>query len=378
MNKVSIFNDPIHGHMKLPKYIVEIIDTQQFQRLKHLKQTGLAEYVFSGALHTRFNHCVGVSYLAKKLINNLKKKQPELNITDQEVKCICIAGLLHDIGHGPFSHTFEKWTHTQAIEFHHEEMSNKLTDHLFKENNIKITVEEITLIKFLIDGSYNSDISNRGFLFEIVANKRNSIDVDKFDYLVRDAYHAGITEKYDFRRLINGARVINNEICYPHKDFWQINNLFNCRYSLFKKVYTHPVSNAVELMVCDVLTIASKKLKIVDRIEDINKYVNLTDDILHEIKISKSRELKIARDILKRIDKRDLYQIVLDINIPLTEINIPTITELLEYQNINKQQLFLTKDDFVIETFINNYAMKDKNPLDYVHFYKKINPKRIF
>lgn len=371
---LKTFNDPIHGHIKLPNYIVQIIDTPEFQRLRYLKQTGFADHVFSGAIHTRFNHCIGVSYLSRKLVNNIRKRQPELQITDKEVKCVTIAGLLHDLGHGPFSHTFEKWAHTQGMNFHHEEMSMKLLEHLFKSNNISIPNEDIEFVKQLIDGTIISKYAERGFLFEIVANKRNSIDVDKFDYLVRDAYHAGITERYDFKRLINSARVINNEICYPHKDFWHINSLYNCRYTLFKKVYTHPVAHAIELMVCDALTISSSKLKISERIDDINKYITLTDNILHEIRISKSKDLRPAREIIRRIEKRDLYKLALEINIPMNSNKTPTPSDILSVQTDNK----LTEDDIVIDTFMNNYAMKDKNPIDNVHFYSKRNLDKSF
>jgi len=100
-------NDPIHGHIQLDKFILEYVDTTQFQRLRDLKQLGCAYYVFPGASHNRFEHSIGVCHLAGQLTNMLKTSQPELMITSREEKCLKIAGLCHDLGHGPFSHVFD-------------------------------------------------------------------------------------------------------------------------------------------------------------------------------------------------------------------------------------------------------------------------------
>ncbi|KAJ1952038.1 SAM domain and HD, partial [Dispira parvispora] len=104
---VKHFNDPAHGYISFGPFMLDIIDTPQFQRLRYLKQMGTSYFVFPGASHNRFEHCLGVGYLAGNLITRFQETQPELAITERELRCIQVAGLCHDLGHGPFSHVFD-------------------------------------------------------------------------------------------------------------------------------------------------------------------------------------------------------------------------------------------------------------------------------
>ncbi|XP_018526907.1 deoxynucleoside triphosphate triphosphohydrolase SAMHD1-like [Lates calcarifer] len=103
----KVFNDPIHGHVELHPLLIKIIDTPQFQRLRNIKQLGGTYFVFPGASHNRFEHCIGVGYLAGRLVQALNERQPELLISRRDILCVQIAGLCHDLGHGPFSHMFD-------------------------------------------------------------------------------------------------------------------------------------------------------------------------------------------------------------------------------------------------------------------------------
>ncbi|KAK3799490.1 hypothetical protein RRG08_035156 [Elysia crispata] len=116
-------NDCVHGHIQLSRDLIKIVDTPQIQRLRDLKQLGLGSYVYPGATHTRFAHCIGVCHLAGTFMWQLHNCQPELKITERDIFCVQVAGLCHDLGHGPFSHMFEKavkegykkdWKHEQA------------------------------------------------------------------------------------------------------------------------------------------------------------------------------------------------------------------------------------------------------------------------
>jgi deoxynucleoside triphosphate triphosphohydrolase SAMHD1 len=134
------FNDPIHGHIELSRLCISIIDTPQFQRLRDISQLGGVYYVFPGASSRRFEHCIGVSHLARKFTEKLRDEQPELLITSTDILCVEIAGLCHDLGHGPFSHLYDgKFLNAinKTNKFIHEHASIGLLDLLISENSLR-------------------------------------------------------------------------------------------------------------------------------------------------------------------------------------------------------------------------------------------------
>ena len=152
----KVFNDPIHGHIEVSNICVKIIDTPQYQRLRDIGQLGGLYYVFAGASSNRFEHCIGVSHLAKMFVEKLQLSQPELNITHADVLCVELAGLLHDLGHGPFSHLFDmkflKQMGTAPDGFEHEHASIAIFDLLIEENKLLPHFYKSGLNE---DGNYN-------------------------------------------------------------------------------------------------------------------------------------------------------------------------------------------------------------------------------
>uniref|UniRef100_A0A8C2BK69 HD/PDEase domain-containing protein n=1 Tax=Cyprinus carpio TaxID=7962 RepID=A0A8C2BK69_CYPCA len=229
--EVKVVNDSIHGHIELHPLLVKIIDTPQFQRLRHIKQLGGAYWVFPGASHNRFEHSIGVAYLAGCMVKSLQEKQPELHITNRDILCVTIAGLCHDLGHGPFSHLFDK-KFIPAVQsdanWKHEDASVNMFCHMVEENNLEPLMvsygldmeNDLTFIDELIKGVDTKEkdwpakgrTEDKAFLYEIVANKRNSIDVDKWDYFARDCHYLGISKSFDHQRLLKFARVCKVEI----------------------------------------------------------------------------------------------------------------------------------------------------------------------
>ncbi|KAI7828957.1 hypothetical protein BC939DRAFT_500407 [Gamsiella multidivaricata] len=371
-------NDPIHGHVLLNNDCLSFIDTPQFQRLRDLKQLGSAYYVFPGATHNRFEHSIGTSHLAGELVERFRDTQPELEISESDVKCVRLAGLCHDLGHGPFSHVFDNEFIPRAIPgstWTHEQGSEMMLEYLVDDNAVDIDREEINFIKDLIMGERRYNTQRHAFLFDIVSNKRNSLDVDKYDYLQRDCYNVGIKSSIDCSRLMKMSRVIDDQICWHHKEVYNLYELYHTRFSLFKRVYTHRVGKAIEYMLTDALLAADKVMGISSAIFNGEDYLHLTDDIVRQIERSREPGLEESRAIIKRIRTRSLYKFVDELLIPreklgrLTKQNVNAV-EIVSCQGPNDH---LKEEDVIVEFLKNNYAMKDQNPVDGIKFFSKNN-----
>ncbi|XP_060912852.1 deoxynucleoside triphosphate triphosphohydrolase SAMHD1-like isoform X1 [Labrus mixtus] len=205
----KVLNDPIHGHMELHPLLIEIIDTPQFQRLRFIKQLGGVYSVYPGASHNRFEHSIGVGYLAGKLAEALRSRQ-KLKITDRDVLCVQIAGLCHDLGHGPFSHLYDGMFLPKALEkkeemrrngelgeedkleeWKHEKGSCDMLDHLVEQNNLKpamkkyglIPEKDMTFIKEMIAGPLHESKSEKASSPHYVIQKSDKI---LYEYNIRE------------------------------------------------------------------------------------------------------------------------------------------------------------------------------------------------
>ncbi|KAF8271686.1 hypothetical protein EI94DRAFT_1872018, partial [Lactarius quietus] len=389
---------------------------KHFQRLRHIKQLGVSYYVWPGASHNRFEHSLGVAYLARQMATHLKDAQPELDISDRDVRCVELAGLCHDLGHGPWSHVWDSMYIPSALKagflskeggWQHEHASEMMFDDMMKEYDLEIPPKDVMFIKALIAGDRNRCSDEKSFLFEIVANKRNGIDVDKFDYIARDTRAIGDNQNLSLTRLINSSRVVENQICYDIKDANQIYELCYTRFSLHKRIYSHKTAKAIEHMVVDAMLAAEPYLNIAGQINDPKKYLGLTDDIRTEIQRSQAPELIEAQRILERIQNRDLYRCV-DYKVfdyehrELLEENITAAGIVAEAKRacsarfahsasrldpgIDDEDDAITLEDIgdltpdkVIVTFATmHYGMKDKSPLEFVKFYPKNRPNECF
>uniref|UniRef100_A0A8D2Q4T0 Deoxynucleoside triphosphate triphosphohydrolase SAMHD1 n=1 Tax=Varanus komodoensis TaxID=61221 RepID=A0A8D2Q4T0_VARKO len=416
--KRTVFNDPVHGHIEMHPLLVRIIDTPQFQRLRYIKQLGGSYYVFPGATHNRFEHSLGVSHLAGRLVQTLQERQPELLIDQRDILCVQIAGLCHDLGHGPFSHMFDgrfiplacpglKWKHEQASVqmFEHLIMSNKLKSAM-EYYGLKLN-EDIDFIKELIAGPieakpgvlntwpYRGRSKEKSFLYEIVANKRSGIDVDKWDYFARDCHHLGIQNNFDYERFIKFARVclVDEEkcICTRDKEVGNMYDMFHTRNCLHRRAYQHKVSNIIETMITDAFLkadpyirikgSAGKEYKISTALEDMEAYTKLTDEIFLQILHSDQPELNEAREILRKIERRDLYKCLGETQPQGNEIKQEQYDELSAEivkakpvkfpEDAELKAIKLKAEDFIIDVIDMDYGMKEKNPVNNVNFYCK-------
>ena len=291
-----IINCPLYGFIDITPRMGFIIDTPEFKRLHNLRQLGATYLVYPSANHTRFEHSLGVSHLAKKLLLSLKEKNPDKNITDDLIELVQIAGLIHDIGHGPFSHLYDDYI-IDENDMEHEERGIEIFKKMVKENTMPFTEHEVNFITSLINPNENA---KNYWLYQIVANKYCSIDVDKIDYIQRDSYHLGFGLSEKYQRLITMCDIKefegNTVLAWPNKLQDEIISLFETRYRLHKKVYCHHTVKSCEYIITDLLNniIYNNNLEF--------KY--LYDDIISFPFTQTIRELK------DKLDKRELPKMI--------------------------------------------------------------------
>ncbi|KAE8909661.1 Deoxynucleoside triphosphate triphosphohydrolase [Phytophthora fragariae] len=384
--RAKLFNDQVHGYIKVNGLCVSLMDTPQFQRLRDLKQLGTLYYVFPGASHNRFEHSLGVSFLSGQTVERFRQQQPELELTQRDARLLSAAGLLHDLGHGPFSHVFEHefmprvaaargYGSADAPTYHHEDMSLRMIEYMVDDNNIDMERDDVRFIQQLIVGAkethMGSRVDSRGYLYEIVANGRNCIDVDKFDYLARDMLNLfGLRKVFDFSRLTMFNRVIGNEICYHTSVNLDIYDMFQQRYQMHKQIYNHRKGKAVEFMICDAMLLADKELGICASTQTPEDFQFLTDHIVHSIEASKTDTLADARALLKRMRRRELYEFIDEYLLPPELMSrIPRFTSEELATQTSYDGVTLDPEDIIVSDGRLNYNFKDRNPVDNVSFY---------
>lgn len=241
-----------------------------------------------------------------------------------------MAGLMHDLGHGPFSHAFDRGviptllrlkgrTAADIDNWTHERASVLLLDHMIETHSLPVEDDEFDpqFIKDLIlCEDHKEKYQEKKWMFEIVANKRNSFDVDKLDYLCRDNYHCGLNQQQghqdyiNYSQILQSSRVINNQIAYNVKVINSIKMVFDLRFEMFRAIYNHKRAQALDLMYRDVLVNADPKFRFLENLNDPEHYRNWTDLIVKRIERSDDIRLKKSKEIITRIQSRDLFQYV--------------------------------------------------------------------
>ena len=237
MFPTKIINDPIYGFIKINNpFILKLIDHPFVQRLKRIKQLGLAEFVYPGAHHTRFHHALGAMHLMDQALTNLQAKG--YTITDQEKEAAAIAILLHDIGHGPFSHVLE---YTLLNHVHHEEISNLIMKKLNEQFKGRLT-----LAIDMFSGKYE-----RPFFHQLISSQ---LDVDRLDYLSRDSFYTGVREGFiGSERLLSMLDLQDENLVMEEKGIYSIENFLMARRLMYWQVYLHKTAIAAETMLIQIL-----------------------------------------------------------------------------------------------------------------------------
>lgn len=236
-NKRKIINDPVFGFINVPNdFLYDIIQHPIFQRLQRIKQLGLASFVYPGAQHTRFQHSLGAMYLTHEAIKQLRQNGQE--ITPEEADGVLVAILLHDIGHGPFSHVLEN---TLVNGISHEEISLRLMQQMNSEMDGKLTLA-IRIFQ---------DQYPKHFLHQLISSQ---LDMDRMDYLRRDSFFTGVTEGViGSARLIKMLDVYNDQLVIEAKGIHSIENFLIARRFMYWQVYFHKTAVAAERMLIKIL-----------------------------------------------------------------------------------------------------------------------------
>ena len=251
MNKFKIFNDPIYGFINIPSALIfDIIEHPYFQRLRRISQMGLSHFVYPGAHHTRFEHAIGAMYLMQKTIRTLKSK--DIKISDRQAEALLISILLHDIGHGPFSHTLE---HSLVTNIKHEEISLLFMKELNKEFNGKLS-----LAIEIFQGKYK-----RQFFNQLVSGQ---LDIDRLDYLKRDSFYTGVTEgNINAERIISMLNVVDDQLVVEEKGIYSVEKFIVARRLMYWMVYLHKTSLVADHILVNILKRAKELIINGDELE---------------------------------------------------------------------------------------------------------------
>ena len=423
----KIFTDIIHDNISVSLLAKAIIDTKIFQRLRNLHQLGVCYMIFPNANNTRFEHSLGTYHLSGKVLHAINNNSDPQNINkalirvpyiknylikthsnddtefniknfdsslldDYLIELIKIAGLCHDIGHGPFSHLFDEWLYTiddikNNKYIHHENRSILLLKYIIDNNYLSHNKELYKLSEFIDDDAFEfiSELINpnedtpKNFIFQIVSNNLNGLDVDKLDYLIRDSFYFGIDSPFKLSRIIDNMKIINNIICFPEKITYDIYLVYRTRYDLHKQYYNHKTVVCIEYMIKNIFNKLDKFLNIIQELINenndkfIHKFINLIDH-----SIFNTAQTLISINYNKNLDD------LLEIDTIVTNINTRNLYKCI-YTNLYGTDENI--DDEIKKNMLNNKHLDDKlipvilkiglqsgnkpHPFDNIYFYSK-------
>ncbi len=366
MKSHKIINDPVYGFISIPSELIfNVIDHPFFQRLRRIKQLGLTDMVYPGALHTRFHHAIGAMHLMSVTLDHLRNKG--IFIDDQEYEAALLAILLHDIGHGPFSHALEALIIKNC---QHETLSLMFFDELNKQFH-----GQLSLAREIFVGSYE-----RKFFHQLVSSQ---LDIDRLDYLQRDCFFTGVSEgTIGADRIIKMMNIVEDNLVIEEKGIYSIENFLSARRLMYWQVYLHKTTVCAEKMLIN-LILRAKKLQMTGTqlpgseelifflekepgLQEVTKSRDLLEmfsklddfDIWGAIKLWKNHEDFVLREISLMFLTRNLFKIQL-VNEPFS------LDSLSDMKNKVQKKLSLSTEDlnyFFSAGEISNYGYvaKDK------------------
>ncbi|MCZ2807804.1 MAG: HD domain-containing protein [Candidatus Bathyarchaeota archaeon] len=304
--------DPVHGYVYITEAEKQLIDSYPVQRLHRLRQLAGSEFVYPGANHTRFEHSIGVMYLAGKLTENQNLSQL---LSDNEVQIVRMASLLHDVGHGPFSHVFEHLL-VKFLNKTHEDM----TRWIIQKSELRDIISGLGYDSDAIGKLAVGELRRRGmaFLDQII---QSTVDVDKLDFVVRDTYHTGAEYGYvDIFRLIHMLDVLGENLAVDVGALSALESFVLARLESFRSIYFHRVGRAAQIMLATAMEEAKDELGLVN-FDSPEDYLALNDYTVW----SMLKECKKSRGIMEDLERRRLLKCAYDRTFHVREKMVPSI-----------------------------------------------------
>lgn len=357
-NKSKIINDPLHGFLAIPSALVfDVVQHPYFQRLRRIRQLGMSEWVYPGATHTRFHHALGAMSLMTKAIETLRRKGVE--ITDAEAEGAILGILMHDIGHGPYSHTLE---YTLAQGVNHELISIMLMERMNAEFG-----GALTLAIEIFKGEY----SEKPFLHQLISGQ---LDMDRLDYLMRDSFYTGVSEGIvGVDRIIHMLNVKDGDLVVEEKGIYSVEKFLVARRLMYWQVYLHKTVIAADALLVSILQRAREMAKQGHALgsyhplmhflfkdvnledftqEDLDLFVQLDDiDIMSAIKEWQFHEDGILSEMSKRLLRRHLPKI----KVQLTPVDFG-LEQLMRAQ---AAAVFGVEDEQILNYFVHVGVLKN-------------------
>jgi len=318
--------DPVHGYVYITEAEKQVIDSFPVQRLRRLRQLAGAEYVYPGANHTRFEHCVGVMHLAGLMAEN-----PYLSkhFSEEEYQLIRIAALLHDVGHGPFSHIFEHLL-VKFLKKTHEDINVWIVQKSELKDIIKKLGFNVDDVAKLSVGWLHKP--NRAFMDQII---RSAVDVDKLDFVVRDTYHTGAQYGYvDVFRLIQTLDVLDQNLAVDLGALSALESFILARVESFKSIYFHRVGRAAQIMLAMAMEEAKDELGLID-FKTPEEYL-AHDDYTVWTMLKKSKK---SKGIIENLEKRRLLKCAYDRTFYVRDKTVSSIFSVEEIRNQLRDQI---------------------------------------
>jgi len=304
--------DPVHGYVYITEAEKQLIDSYPVQRLHRLRQLAGSEFVYSGANHTRFEHSIGVMYLAGKVTENQNLSQL---LSEEEIQIVRMAALLHDVGHGPFSHVFEHLL-VKFLNKTHEDM----TRWIIQKSELRDIISGLGYDADAIGKLAVGELRRRGkaFLDQII---QSAVDVDKLDFVVRDTYHTGAEYGYvDIFRLIHMLDVLGENLAVDVGALSALESFVLARLESFRSIYFHRVGRAAQIMLATAMEEAKDELGLVD-FDSPEDYLALNDYTVWTM----LKQCEKSRGIIEDLERRKLLKCAYDRTFHVRDKMVPSI-----------------------------------------------------